>query len=107
MCIKTSSIGHECLTRAAIPRPSTALNPPSAFPPPLTLLSQNPLIQVHFTNDAGASGLVDDSAVRLYISHTPRAHVAGVLQLGDPTVAQRGTVLPQGLSMVSSLLSAC
>jgi hypothetical protein len=57
---------------------------------------------VHYTNDAGVSGLVDDSAVRLYISHTPREHVAGVLQLGDPTVAQRGTALPRGLSMVSS-----
>jgi hypothetical protein len=39
-------------------------------------------IQMHYTNDAGASGLVDDSAVRLYISHTPRTHTVGVLQLG-------------------------
>jgi len=43
-------------------------------------------VETHFDNPAARDGVVDHSGVRIFYTETFRAHDAGVLQLGDPTV---------------------
>lgn len=55
-------------------------------------------LQVHYDNPTGASGLKDNSGVRIWLSATAPTHEAGTLQLGDGTTQLTGTNIATGKS---------
>ena len=55
-------------------------------------------LEVHYNNPNAIDGIKDNISVRLYYSTTPRTHEVGILLLGDPTTALRGSSLSTGLS---------
>jgi len=63
-------------------------------------------LNTHFDNPTGNANVVDNSGVRVWFKKTPRAHDAGLLQLGDPTVRKIGLILPQGKSSITFTCSA-
>jgi len=54
------------------------------------------VLQVHYDNPSYLNGVRDNSGVRVWLTTTPRAHSAGVLQLGDPSLSMYGQAIPTG-----------
>ena len=63
--------------------------PPATAPPPQ---------QVHYDNQLGVAGEMDDSGVRMYHTLSKRTHSVGAMLFGDPNIDLRGTQIPTGLS---------
>lgn len=55
-------------------------------------------LEIHYHNAASVAGTVDNSGVRSFVTQKLRQYDAGILQVGDPSVAQRDKVLPTGNS---------
>ncbi|KAJ9462717.1 Tyramine beta-hydroxylase [Diplonema papillatum] len=56
-----------------------------------TLRSVN--VAIHYDNIGPDVGVVDNSGIRVFYTYTPREHSAGILQLGDPWVQDRGNLV--------------
>ena len=63
-------------------------------------------LQVHYNNPTGASGLRDNSGVRIWLSAAAPTHYAGTLALGDGPLALEGEILPAGRSFYSFTCSS-
>ena len=63
--------------------------PPATAPPPQ---------QVHYDNQLGVAGAVDNSGVRMYHTPSKRTHSVGAMLFGDPFIDLQGTQIPTGLS---------
>eukprot|EP00873_Tetraselmis_striata_P001969 jgi/Tetstr1/422233/TSEL_013085.t1 len=47
------------------------------------------MIQVHYNNVAGVSGVQDRTSVTMHLTRTPRTHEVGILRLGDLILGER------------------
>lgn len=53
---------------------------------------------MHYDNQLGVAGEMDDSGVRMYHTLSKRTHSVGAMLFGDPNIDLRGTQIPTGLS---------
>lgn len=58
-------------------------------------------LQTHYNNPDGDESVVDNSGVSIYYTEELRPIDMGVIQLGDPVVALRGTSVSEGRSSYS------
>lgn len=58
-------------------------------------------LEIHYHNADILAGWVDNSGVRSFVTQKLRQYDAGILQVGDPSVMQKGKVLPTGNSKAS------
>lgn len=58
-------------------------------------------LQTHYNNVNGDGGMVDSSGMRIYYTDNMRPMDMGVLALGDPGVALRGTSISEGKSSIA------
>lgn len=65
------------------------------------------VMETHYDNPGRLEGVVDTSGIRIHYTDTPRKHMAGSLQLGDPLIALSGMKVRSDLPYQMSCPSEC
>jgi len=56
------------------------------------------MVEIHYDNPSMKTGEIDSSGVKIYYSNQMREHVAGLMVVGDSTVALNGQNIARGLT---------